>query len=433
MNSIVELIEAKRDGKRHSESEIERLVLGHARDEVPDYQMSAWLMAAFLRGLDAEETLWLTRAMVASGATLDLSAVRGVKVDKHSTGGVGDTVTLVVAPLVAACGVPVAKMSGRGLGHTGGTLDKLESVPGLRTALASDEFARQVAEVGVAVMAQTAEVVPADRKLYALRDVTGTVPSAPLIVASIVSKKVAGGADAVLLDVKCGSGAFMKTPEEARALAADLVRVGGELGKRFAAVVTDMDVPLGDAIGNALEVAEAISTLRGEGSPRLAEACEQVAGRMLVLGGAATDSDEGVRLARAAVASGAALDKMREWFAAQGGDAAVVDDTSRLPHAPLLRAVRCPVGGYVEGFNAEGVGRAALALGAGRHAKDDEVDAGAGIVLHVRRGDDVSAGDTLAVLHASEESRLDEAEAGLIASVRTGPERPEDAPVVLEG
>ncbi|TLM77515.1 MAG: thymidine phosphorylase, partial [Actinobacteria bacterium] len=289
----VELIEAKRDGAKHAEADIAALVGGYVAGAVPDYQMAAWLMAAFLRGLDADETVWLTRAMVGSGTTLDLSGVPGVKVDKHSTGGVGDTVTLVVAPVVAACGVPVAKMSGRGLGHTGGTLDKLESVPGLRTALSADEFARQVARVGVAVMAQTDDVVPADRLLYALRDVTGTVPSVPLIVSSIVSKKVAGGADAVLLDVKCGSGAFMRTPAAARALAGELARVGAAFGKRFSAVVTDMDAPLGDAVGNALEVAEAIAVLSGEGPPRLAEACEQVAARMLVLGGVAADVEEG--------------------------------------------------------------------------------------------------------------------------------------------
>ncbi|MDI6900509.1 MAG: thymidine phosphorylase [Anaerosomatales bacterium] len=422
MKSVEELIEVKRDGGKHTEQELEHIVNAFVSGEMADYQMSAWLMAAFINGLDDDETVWLTKAMAESGRTVDLSSVPGTKVDKHSTGGVGDKTTLVLAPLVASCGVPVAKMSGRGLGHTGGTLDKLESIPGFRVTLDTDAFAKQVRDVGIAVIAQSADVDPADKKMYALRDVTATVPSIPLIVGSIVSKKVAGCADAVLLDVKVGSGAFMKTEAEARRLAAELVRVGERLGRRFVAVLSDMDQPLGCAVGNAVEVREAIATLRGDGPEDLTELCIALGAKMLVLGGRAEDEREGRQLLLDSIASGRALETFRAWIAAQGGDARVAEDDSLLPLAPATREVTAARGGWIAGFDAEGVGRAAMALGAGRARKEDPIDPGAGIVLAVKAGDEVAAGDVIATLYAQDEARLEEGAARLVASVRIADE-----------
>ncbi len=358
MKTFEELIEVKRDGGEHCAKEIDRIVLGYAAGEMPEYQMAAWLMAAYLQGLSADETVWLTDAMVRSGRIIDLSAIPGVKVDKHSTGGVADTTTLVLGPIVAACGVPVAKMSGRGLGHTGGTLDKLESIPGMRIELSAEEFLGQVADVGLAVIAQSPDIDPADKKMYALRDVTATVPSVPLIVGSIISKKIAGGADAILLDVKVGSGAFMKTEAEARHLAAELTRTGAALGREVVCVMSDMDQPLGMAVGNSLEVAEAIETLRGSGPAELTEVCLALAAKMLVLGAVAADEAEGRRLAAGAIESGEALAVTRRWIAAQGGDARIVDDLSLLPASTLSREVRASHREFVAGMDAEGIGRA---------------------------------------------------------------------------
>ncbi len=427
-----ELIEIKRDGVTHTRDQIDRIVLGYSRGEMPEYQMAAWLMAAFLNGLDAEETVALTDAMVRSGETLDLSSIPGVKVDKHSTGGVADTTTLVLAPLVAACGVPVAKMSGRGLGHTGGTLDKLEAIPGMRIELAPEEFLSQVREVGVAVMAQSADIDPADKKMYALRDVTATVPSIPLIVGSIISKKIAGGADAIVLDVKVGSGAFMKTESEARLLAEELTRVGRALGREVVCVMSDMDQPLGMAVGNSLEVIEAIETLRGEGPAELTELCHVFGAKMLVLGGVAPDETAARAMLAEAVASGAALDKARAWIAAQGGDPNVVDDTSRLYLAALTTEVRAESAGYVTGFDTEGVGRAAMLLGAGRATKDDEIDLGAGLVLDVRVGDAVAPGDRIATMYAATEALLEAGRERLLGSVHIGAERVMPPPLFHE-
>lgn len=418
-----ELLERKRDGLTHTRAEIDRIVLGYSAGEMPEYQMAAWLMAAFLNGLDPDETVWLTDAMVRSGEVLDLSSIPGVKVDKHSTGGVADTTTLVLAPLVAACGVPVAKMSGRGLGHTGGTLDKLESIPGMRIELSAEEFLAQVRDVGVAVMAQSPDIDPADKKMYALRDVTATVPSIPLIVGSIISKKIAGGADAIVLDVKVGSGAFMKDEAHARALAAELTRVGRALGREVVCLMSDMDQPLGMAVGNSLEVIEAIETLRGEGPEALTELCYVFGAKMLVLGGVAPDAASARARLTAAIADGEALAKAREWIAAQGGDPAVVDDTSLLPLSPCVREVCSSSAGYVIGFDAEGVGRSAMLLGAGRATKDDRIDPGAGLVLDVRVGDEVAAGGRLAVMYAANERLLDAGEERLRASIRLGEQR----------
>jgi pyrimidine-nucleoside phosphorylase len=408
--TIEELIEVKRDGRRHTREDLHQLVSSYVARSMPDYQMAAWMMAALLRGLDHEETVWLTDAMAHSGSVMDLSSIPGVKVDKHSTGGVGDKTTLVLAPMVAACGAPVAKMSGRGLGHTGGTLDKLESIPGFRTGLTAEEFVAQVRSIGVAVIAQSPDIDPADKLMYALRDVTATVPSVPLIVGSIISKKVAGGAHAIVLDVKVGSGAFMKDLEHARTLARELTRTGEALGLRVEALLTDMDQPLGCAVGNALEVAEAIATLHDDGPEDLFQECLALGSRMLLLAGVARDLDDGrARLAHA-VESGAALAKAREWIAAQGGDARVVDDLSLLPHAACTREVPAPGPGWLAAFDAEGVGRAAMALGAGRAHIEDAVDPSAGLVLHAKVGDRVEAGRSLATLHSSSEALLDAGE-----------------------
>ena len=432
MRSIEELIEVKRDSGKHTAEELTRLVDAFVSGEMPDYQMAAWLMAAFIRGLDSEETAWLTEAMARSGEMVDLSSIPGIKVDKHSTGGVGDTTTLVLAPLVASCGVPVAKMSGRGLGFTGGTLDKLESIPGFSVTLGPEQFLAQVRDVGCAVIGQTPGVDPADKKMYALRDVTATVPSIPLIVGSIISKKVAGGADAIVLDVKVGSGAFMKTEADARALAAELTRVGELLGRKIVCVLTDMDQPLGCAVGNALEVREAVLTLRGEGPADLTELCLVLGAKMLVLGGIAEDERKGRDLLLDSIASGRALDTFRTWVRAQGGDARVADDLSLLPIGAHTREVTARESGWIEGFDAEGVGRAAMELGAGRARKEDTIDPGAGLDLHVKTGDRVEIGVPLGTLYTSDPALLDEAEERLCAAVRIGGEEVPPPPLFLE-
>lgn len=424
-----ELIERKRDGGEHDLAELERLVWGYTAGEMPDYQMAAWLMAAYLNGLSADETVGLTDAMVRSGRVVDLSSIPGTVVDKHSTGGVADTTTLVLAPLVAACGVPVAKMSGRGLGHTGGTLDKLESIPGFSVELSPERFLEQVRDIGIAVIAQSPDVDPADKRIYALRDVTATVPSIPLIVGSIISKKVAGGAAAILLDVKVGSGAFMKTEDDARELARELTRVGEALGTRVECVMTDMDQPLGMAVGNALEVAEAVETLRGDGPAALTELCLALGARLLVMGHAAANEAEARARCEEAIASGAALTRFAAWIGAQDGDARVAHDISLLPRSPAVREVRAAAGGFVAGFDAEGVGRAAMALGAGRAAKDDPIDFGAGLVLSVRVGDRIEAGAPLATMYAAGEELLDAGEHRFRDAIRMSAEPVDPRPL----
>lgn len=408
--STEEIIEAKRDGLRHSEAEIRAIVGGFAAGRIPDYQMSAWLMAVVIRGLDHDETVWLTDEMARSGRRMDLDGIPGTKVDKHSTGGVGDKTTLVLAPLVAACGVPVAKMSGRGLGHTGGTLDKLESIPGFVVTMDHARFVDQIRTIGLAVMSQSPDIDPADKKMYALRDLTGTVPSIPLIVGSIISKKVAGGADAVVLDVKAGSGAFMKTVEDARALAHELTTTGEALGLRVSTIITDMDQPLGRAVGNALEVAEAIDTLHGRGPEDLFQECLALGSRMLLLAGASDDLDDGRAMLVDAMNSGEALRVMRRWVEAQGGDPRVVDDTSLLPSACCTRVVDAHETGWIAHFDAEAVGRAAMVMGAGRARLDDVIDPAAGLVLAAKVGDKVEANAPLAILHASSQALLDAGE-----------------------
>ncbi len=430
--SFEELIERKRDGHEHTAAEITRIVDGYTVGEMPDYQMSAWLMAALLRGLSAEETVAMTEAMVRSGDVIDLSSIPGIKVDKHSTGGVADTTTLVLAPLVSACGVPVAKMSGRGLGHTGGTLDKLEAIPGFRVELTPEEFLEQVRRIGIAVVAQSPRIDPADKKIYALRDVTGTVPSIPLIVGSIISKKIAGGADAIVLDVKVGSGAFMKTEAEARQLAHELTAVGEALGRRVVCLMSDMDQPLGMAVGNALEVTEAIETLRGQGPEALTELCMAFGARMLVLGERAENETQARGLLAEAIASGSALERFREWVAAQGGDPRVADDPSLLPRSGAVRAIRAGEAGYVARFDSEGVGRSAMVLGAGREHVGDAIDPGAGLVLAVRIGDRVAPGDLLCTMYAADDSLLDAGEERFRRSLHFGSEPVTPVPLFHE-
>ncbi|MDZ4180478.1 MAG: thymidine phosphorylase [Coriobacteriia bacterium] len=430
--SFEELIEIKRDGGTHTRDQIDRVILGFAAGEMPDYQMAAWLMAAYLNGLSAEESVWLTDAMVRSGRVIDLRSIPGVKVDKHSTGGVADTTTLILAPLVAACGVPVAKMSGRGLGHTGGTLDKLESIPGFRVELSPDAFIEQVRTVGVAVIAQSPDIDPADKLMYALRDVTATVPSIPLIVGSIISKKIAGGADAIVLDVKVGSGAFMKTEDDARALAAELSRVGEALGRTVVTFLTDMDQPLGNAIGNALEVREAIEVLAGQGPPALREVVLALGTRMLMLGQVAQSDAAAREMLVDALTSGSALETFAAWVAAQGGDPAVAADPDLLPSSAVTRDVYARKAGYIAAFDAEEVGRAAMVLGAGRARKEDTIDPAAGIVLRRRVGDRVVAGDTLATLHAASEDLMESAEVRFLAALRMSEHPVEPPPLFHE-
>ena len=405
-----ELIEKKCAGGELSESEIKWMIRGYTAGDIPDYQMSAMMMAIFFRGMTREETLYLTMSMMHSGDVIDLSAVNGVTADKHSTGGVGDKTSLALCPMLAAEGIKMAKLSGRGLGHTGGTLDKLESFRGLTTSIPMDKFFREVNEIGFAIAGQTADIVPADKKLYALRDVTGTVPSRPLIVSSIMSKKLASGADVIVLDVKTGSGAFMKTEEEAFRLARDMVEVGRGAGRKMAAIVTDMEQPLGRAVGNALEVKEAIATLKGEERGELLELCLALGSSIMALAGAASDENEARERLLRGIESGAALGKLADYVEANGGDRREVCEPERLPLAPVLLEVKSERGGYVAGIEAEQVGRICLHLGGGRAVLGSGIDHSVGVVLERKRGDAVQSGDTLAVIHARSEAEAREAE-----------------------
>jgi pyrimidine-nucleoside phosphorylase len=428
MIRVSELIQRKRDGEELPDDELAELVLGYARGDVPDYQMAAFCMAVFFRGLSERETYVLTDAMVRSGETIDLGSALGRKVvDKHSTGGVGDKTSLSVAPIVAACGVPLGKMSGRGLGHTGGTLDKLEAIPGFRTELTLDEFVVQVRDVGVAIIGQTGDLVPADKLLYALRDVTATVDQLSLIAASIMSKKIAGGAQAMVLDVKVGDGAFMRTVETARELAEAMIGLGRRAGREVVCVLTDMDQPLGAAVGNALEVREALDTVRGHGPADFTELVLDACARLLALSDLEVDEAEGRRRAEQAVADGSAERVWHRWIEAQGG----TSDESALPVAPVVRDVPSPSGGYVRALGANAVGNAAVHLGAGRRTKEDAVDHAVGIVCRAKRGDRVERGEPLAAVHARDEASADAAERELLAAYELGPEPPPHRPVLL--
>ncbi len=428
----IDVIMRKRDGEALSRAEIGFMVDGVTHGSIPDYQISAWLMAVLLRGMTTDETAWLTDAMVHSGIRVDLSDIPGIKVDKHSTGGVGDKTSLILAPLAAACGVPVPMMSGRGLGHTGGTLDKLEAIPGFRVNLSLDEMKAALRKTGVAMLGQTAQIAPADKKLYAMRDVTGTVESIPLISASIMSKKIAEGIDALVLDVKTGRGAFMKTPERSRQLAESLVNIGRAAGVRTEAVITAMDAPLGRAVGNALEVAECIDVLKGGGPRDLIEVSVELTVRMLVLGRVATDRADARRQVDAAIASGAGLDRLRRIIENQGGDPRVVDDPSRLPTAPERHLVRAERGGYVGSVDAGLVGRASVVLGAGRDRVEDPVDPAVGILVYGKPGDHVSAGDRLLELHYRDTARRDAAVALLAGAITVDDVAPPPAPLIVD-
>ena len=395
---FVDVIARKRDGQALSRAEIDLFVGGVSDGTIPDYQASALLMAIVLRGMTDEETAWLTDAMVRSGERVDLSDLPGTKVGKHSTGGVGDKVSIVLAPVAAACGVIVPKMSGRGLGHTGGTLDKLESIPGYRVALTIEEFKRVLREVGTSIIGQTASLAPADKTLYALRDVTGTVESIPLIASSIMSKKLAEGSDALLLDVKCGDGAFMKTLPSARALAQMMVAIGAHAGVQTEAFVTDMDAPLGNAIGNALEIIECLETLKGRGSDELRDVVARLATRMVMIAGE-TDAAAAAARVDTALTSGAALQTFTRMIEQHGGNPRAVDDYSLMAAAPERTVVRAPRAGYVTRVRAEAIGRASNVLGAGRSTVDEAVDHGVGVVMMVRPGDQVRPGDPLLELH----------------------------------
>jgi pyrimidine-nucleoside phosphorylase len=411
-----DVIAKKRDGAELSREEIEFFVQAYTRGEIPDYQAAAWLMAVYLRGMSDRETLDLTLAMAHSGDMLDLKDIIPFTVDKHSTGGVGDKVSLVVAPLVAACGMPVAKMTGRGLGFSGGTVDKLESIPGYRTNLNENEFKAQLKEIGIVLTGQSADLAPADRRLYALRDVTATVSSVPLIVSSIMSKKIAGGADAIVLDVKTGNGAFMKILEHAETLAQAMVRLGNQAGRRVVALISDMNQPLGWAIGNTLEVKEAIATLHEGGPADFREHCMVVAAEMLMLSNKATDTSAALTLALEILASGAAWRKFRELVEAQGGDVHYIEEPELLPKARLIEPVPAPRSGYLAAMNAAEVGMAVMALGGGREKKGDPIDHSVGVIVHYKVGDLVQKDTPLFTVHANDEAKLAKARERVLAA-----------------
>lgn len=428
----VDIIRATRDGRALSRDEIGMLVQGAADGSVPDYQLAAWLMAVCLRGLSHDETAMLTQAMVDSGRRVDLSHVAGIKVDKHSTGGVGDKTSLVIAPMAAACGVPVPMMSGRGLGHTGGTLDKLEAIPGFRTALSLAELHAQVADIGCALIGQTDEVAPADRRLYALRDVTATVESLPLICGSILSKKIAEGIDALVLDVKTGAGAFMPDEAKARELAQALVSLAEASGLTCAALLTPMDAPLGRAVGNALEVRECLDVLRGGGPDDLVVLCVELAGLMVWLGRQAPSLDEARTKARATLRDGSALAMFRRVVERQGGDPLIVDQPDRLPAAPDVVIVEAPADGFVTALDAGLIGRAAVRLGAGRERVNDPIDPAVGVVVRAPLGTAVQRGAPVLEVHARSRSRCDAAWPLLVRAVQVGPTPPVVRPPVID-
>jgi pyrimidine-nucleoside phosphorylase len=416
-----DLIERKRNGEELSEEEISELVLGFTRGDVPDYQMAAWCMAVYFKGLTGRETHALTDAMIGSGETLELGkALRRRVVDKHSTGGVGDKTSLAVGPIVAACGVPFGKMSGRGLGHTGGTLDKLESIPGFRVELTIEEFVSQIREIGLAIIGQTGDLVPADKKLYSLRDVTATVDIVPLIASSIMSKKLAAGADAIVLDVKVGDGAFMKSIDDARILAEQMVDLGRRANRQVVCLLTDMDQPLGAAVGNALEVREAVATITGEGPPDFTELVLDASSRLLALSDLGVDTVEGRELALQATTNGTAREAYDIWIRAQGGD----PDLESLPMAPVRQEVRAPRSGVVTRLSALPIGVAALDLGAGRRTKDDAIDHSVGIVCSAKRGQHVEVGQVLADVHARDEDAAGRAAEAVLAAYEISDEPP---------
>ena len=406
---MYDLILKKRQGNTLTKEEIQWMIREYTDGKIPDYQMSAMMMAVCFQGLDKEETYELTMAMAQSGEMLDLSGIEGVKVDKHSTGGVGDKTSLALTPIVASLGIPVAKMSGRGLGHTGGTIDKLESIPGFSTQLTDEQFEEQVNSIGVSIMGQTKDLAPADKLLYALRDVTATVDQISLIASSIMSKKLAAGADAILLDVKTGSGAFMKEESEAVKLAQEMVDIGKSAGRKMTAVITNMDEPLGMAVGNILEVKEAIDTLKGNGPKDFTELVETLASHMLILGGIAEKFDEALSMVRGAVRDGKALDKFKQFVSAQGGDTRYIDHPELFEQAHIIEQIRSEQDGFVERINAQEIGICSLILGGGRETKDSQIDPAVGLVFSKKVADPVKKGDLLATIYGNDEEKVKQA------------------------
>ena len=429
--NMVDIILKKREGEKLSAEEIQHFINGYTKGDIPDYQASALLMAIFFQGMDKEETYQLTKAMKESGDVVDLSAISGIKVDKHSTGGVGDKTTLVVGPLAAACGVPVAKMSGRGLGFTGGTVDKMESIPGFRTTLEEEEFMELVNRVGLSVIGQTAHIAPADKKLYALRDVTATVDNLSLITASIMSKKLASGSDAIVLDVKCGNGAFMENLEEAVELAKGMVDIGNADGKKTIAVITDMNQPLGHAVGNSNEVIEAIETLKGKGPSDITQLALTLSGIMIYAGGHAETMEEGMEKAKEALRSGRALEKLAQFIEGQGGDPAVVEDYSLFPQPTTYQKVLAQESGYVTEIQARSIGLASQHSGAGREKKEDPIDLSAGIILRKKVGDSVAKGDVLAEVSGRDSLKVRQGAEEAAKAFTIGPTAPELGPIII--
>ena len=409
-----DIIEKKKKNKELTKQEIEFVVDGYTKGEIPDYQVSALMMAIYFNGMNTEEISALTMAMVNSGDQMDLSPINGIKVDKHSTGGVGDKTTIVLAPIVATLGGKVAKMSGRGLGHTGGTIDKLESFEGFRVELTEEEFFENVNNHNIAVAGQSGDLAPADKKLYALRDVTATVDSIPLIASSIMSKKIASGADAICLDVKCGTGAFMKNLEDAKELAKTMTNIGNHVGRKTMAVISDMNQPLGYAVGNSLEVIEAINTLKGKGPQDLTELTITLGSNMLVLAGVYDNIDTARRAVEDTISTGKAIDKLKEWVELQGGDKSAIDDIDRLPKAAYSEKVIVNLEGYVKEINTEEIGRAALVLGAGRENKQSRIDLSAGLVIHKKIGDEIAGDLCIATIYYNDKSKAEEAKSILI-------------------
>ncbi len=421
---MYDLIMKKRNGFALTTEEIDFMVKEYTAGSIPDYQMSAMMMAVYFQGMTGEETAALTMAMAHSGDMLDLSAIDGIKVDKHSTGGVGDKTSIALTPMVAACGIKIAKMSGRGLGHTGGTIDKLESFQGFTTGISSVQFMKQVNDIGISIMGQTLDIAPADKKLYALRDVTATVDNLSLIASSIMSKKLASGADAIVLDVKTGSGAFMKKEEDAFALAKEMVMLGNHAGRKTIAVVTDMDQPLGLAVGNALEVKEAIETLQGKGPQDFVKLCMTLGAQMLIAGGRAENEAQAEAMLAGVIEDGSALGKLAEFVKAQGGDAAAVYDTSLLPKASIVEEILSEEEGYLEELVCDEVGICALLLGGGRETKESEIDLSVGLVLHKKAGDYVKKGESLASIHANDAGKLAAAKERFLKACFFGESKP---------
>ena len=429
---MVDIIASKRNGNELTDEEISFFVNGYTKGEIPDYQVSALMMAIYFRGMNERETLTLTNVMADSGDKLDLSAINGIKVDKHSTGGVGDKTSIALTPIVAACGVPIAKMSGRGLGHTGGTIDKLESFNGFNVSIPTETFIKNVNDIGISLMGQTADLAPADKKLYALRDVTATVENMSLIASSIMSKKLAAGADAIVLDVKTGSGAFMKTFEDSKALAEEMVKIGKGAGRKMVAVISDMDQPLGRKVGNALEVIEAIDTLRGKGPEDFTLLVKTLATYMIMLGGKASSEDEALKMIDDVIESGRALDKLAEFVKAQGGDPAQVYDTSLLKIADKKKVITAEKSGYISRIVCDSVGVSCMMLGGGRASKEDVIDLSVGIELLKKVGSKVSAGDELAYVYYNDEKNLESALDKLIGSYEYSDNAPEAQKLIKE-